>query len=149
MNNDFTINSAVIVSIAATCISVFTTIIITHWVSRKDKERNLDDQLDNILKISIQYPYLESSVFTVSWKPALVKDDEKYQRYDLYAILVFNFLSRYAEYHKYNKRKMEKDLDVRDWVRHHRNYWKDPETPFENADGYAQPFKNLINEYLN
>ena len=78
-------------------------------VVNKHKQReNLDDQLDAILKIAVQYPYLESDAFSVGWKPDFDKDNEKYLRYDVYCDLLFNFLSRVAAHFEYlTKRRLK------------------------------------------
>lgn len=59
MTFDITLTAAAI----ATLISAITSACITLWITKFNKQKNLDDQLDGLLKISIQYPYLESPKF--------------------------------------------------------------------------------------
>lgn len=88
MPTDLTITAAAI----ATLVSSFTTTGITIWISRWNKKKNLDDQLDAILKIAIQYPYLESHEFISTWTANAGANDERFQRYETYGTLLFNFL---------------------------------------------------------
>ena len=76
MTTDITITAAAI----ATLISALTSACMTLWITGTNKKKNLDDQLDAILKIAIQYPYLESAAFALGWKSDFDKNDEKYLR---------------------------------------------------------------------
>jgi hypothetical protein len=141
---DITVTSATI----ATLISIITSGSISLWISSQTKKKSLDDQLDGILKIAIQYPYLEGNTFTLSWKPDFDEDNEKMLRYDAYCVLLFNYLSRVAKHYKFNKQKIEQYIAIKDWVRLHCKYWLNPSTTYENIDSYDKPFVNLINSYL-
>jgi len=144
MTTDITITAAAI----ATLISALTSACMTLWITGTNKKKNLDDQLDAIIKIAIQYPYLESEAFSIGWKPDFDKDDEKYLRYDAYCNLLFNFLSRVAGHYKYNTSKIENYIAIKDWVRLHGNFWKNPTSAYENVDSYDKKFVELMNSYL-
>lgn len=144
MKTDITLTAAAI----ATLISALTSALMTLWLTRTNKKKNIDDQLDAILKIAIQYPYLESEQFCCSWRSDFDKSDEKYLRYDVYCNLLFNFLSRVAEYYSYDRQKIENYITIKDWVRHHGLYWKNPISEYENVDSYDKKFVELINGYL-
>ena len=47
----------------ATLISAITSAIVALLITNSNKKKSLDDQLDGILKIAIQFPYLESRDF--------------------------------------------------------------------------------------
>jgi hypothetical protein len=133
----------------ATIISSGVATIVTLIINKKDSIQNLNDQLDNIIKISIQYPYLESLKFTETWNENKESSDDKYLRYENYCTLVFNYLERLCEHFNYNKRKLNtQSLNIRDWVRAHKQCWKNPSIPYENMESYSEKFKNLINSYL-
>jgi hypothetical protein len=132
----------------AIIISAFTSATVSLWIANSNQRKNLDDQLDGILKIAVQYPYLESRQFTDTWESAFDKNDEKYLRYEVYCTMVFNFLSRLCSYYKFNETKIENHLAVKDWVRIHRKYWKDPTEAYENTDTYDKKFVDLIEKYL-
>jgi len=144
MKTDITITAAAI----ATLISALTSTCVTLWITKTNKKKGLDDQLDGILKIAVQYPYLESVKFTTSWNPELVEDDEKYLRYDVYCTLLFNFLCRVAAYYKYDKTRIENYIATKDWVRLHAKYWLNPTSSYENIDSYDKKFVELIKSYL-
>ena len=141
-------DSNITVAAIATLVSALTSTCVTLWIASSNKKKNLDDQLDAILKIALQYPYLENSHFTSSWKPENSFDDEKYMRYDIYCNLLFNFLSRICDYHKYDKNRIENYITIKDWVRHHGEFWKNPVNRYENVDSYDREFVDLINSYL-
>lgn len=144
MTADITITAAAI----ATLISALTSTIVTLSITRSNKKKNLDDQLDGLLKLAFQYPYLESEPFTSSWRSDFDKEDERYLRYDVYCILLFNFLSRVAAYYNYKVKKIENYIAIKEWIRLHGKYWKDPTSSYENVDGYDKKFVIFVNSYL-
>lgn len=131
--------------------TIFSTIISINYGNKRNKseiKKDLDRQLDEILKIAIQYPYLESQIFANSWAMNKNSQDENYLRYDNYCNLIFNFLSRFCTFYNFDKLKIENHLNVKDWIRVHQQCWKNPSMPYENADGYSDNFKKFINQYL-
>jgi len=137
-----------ITSLHCTLISGLTSSIITMLISNKNKERGLDAQLDEILKIAIKYPYLESENFTSGWKHDFDRNDEKYLRYDVYGTLIFNFLARVSHHCHYNKKKIDQYIAIEDWVKLHSLYWSDPTSIVENIDSYNKEFVQLINSFV-
>lgn len=102
----------------------------------------------NIIKIAIQYPYLESSSFCNKWLENKESDDERYLRYENYCILVFNYLERLCKFHRFNKEKIQQDLNVKAWIRVHKTCWLNPSVPFENADSYDPQFKKIVENFI-
>lgn len=144
MTIDITITAAAI----ATLVSALTSTLVTRWVAGTNKKKSIEDQLDGILKIAIQYPYLESEKFTSNWSGDSEPEDEKYLRYDMYCTLLFNYLARVAEFYSYNTDKIENYIAIKDWVRLHAKYWLNPVSSYENIDSYDKKFVDLINRYL-
>lgn len=140
-----------LISILSTIISALIAAIISIVISRNaNKQSNLkslNDQLDNILKIAIEYPYLEDKVFRDSWNPNLV-NEERYLRYDLYCNLVFNYLERISKFYNYNSKRIEKYLAMKEWIRDHSKCWLNPSKEYENVECYEKEFRELINQYL-
>lgn len=132
----------------ATIISSGTAAFVAIRLNKSNAKKALNDQLDGIIKIAIQYPYLENQLFADTWTANKDSQDEKYLRYDNYCTLIFNFLSRLCEHYKFDKTKIEQHLNVKEWIRLHSQCWKNPSTPFENADGYSERFKAFIDTYL-
>ena len=141
---DITITSATIASL----ISIIISSTISLVIANSNKKKGLDDQLDSLLKIAVQYPYLESQSFTNLWNSSFDQDDERMLRYDVYCILLFNYLSRVASHYKYSSSKIEAYVGIKDWVRLHKKYWEDPTSSYENIDGYDKEFVDLIKRYL-
>lgn len=121
---------------------------ITLDLYRKEKKEKLVDELNNILKIGIEYPYLEVRSFTNNWKDFSNSNDEKYMRYDMYCNLVFNFIHHVCEHFDYNKTQIEGFVDVKTWIRTHKQNWLNPVEENENIDGYDEKFRKLVNSYI-
>jgi hypothetical protein len=138
------IESAAIATIISSAIATLVSLLL----NRRSEKKSLDSQLNEILDISIQYPYLESKVFTENWTSQYNASDEKALRYELYATRVFNYLSLLANFYHYNFKKIEKELAMQSWVRLHRKYWYDPTVPNENIDTYDTSFVNMVNNCL-
>lgn len=132
----------------ATLISAITSVTATLILANRNSMKSLDDQLDAILKIAIQYPYLESRDFTNRWKSSYDRNDEKALRYEVYCTLVFNYMSRISEHYKYKEKKIEEHVAIKSWARIHAKYWRDPTEAYENVDTYDRQFVELIEGYL-
>lgn len=114
---------------------------------------HLDKQMDDILKIAITYPYLETKKFCESWdrtKAEIGDECEKYQRYSVFCNLVFNYLSRLAKYCEYDLECIQtQHINMKEWVRLHQKNWRDPlNDPNENIDSYDEKFVALVNKCL-
>lgn len=144
-NMELTLTTAAI----ATIISAITSATVTLYINRSNKMKYLDDQLDTLLKIALQHPFLENPKFIMTWNEFKNSDKDDYLRYDIYCTLLFNFFSRLAKHFDYNKEKIDNYVAAKDWIRQHKDYWLNPIQPFENADSYDKKFKNLITDYLN
>lgn len=135
--------SAIIAAVISAIVSIFITTLSNNFSQKKD----LDNQLDSILKLAFDHPELETISETKKWKD-VDKTSIESQRYELYATMVFNYLERVCIFYKYKTRKIEKYLDVKSWVRIHKEYWEHPTVEHENQDVYEKKFTNIINEYL-
>lgn len=127
-------------------------LVINKRYREKDKIDSLDNRLDSIIHIGIEYPYLEDVRFTSKWVEMKDSTDEKeydrYQQYDNYCNVVFNFLHSVCEHFGYDKIKIENYIDIKNWVRTHESNWRFPISKFENVDGYDEKFRKLIESYL-
>ncbi len=85
-------------------LSVITAALITAFMSYRinqiNERKELKKQLDEILNIAIEYPYLESESFTQTWLENKDSQKDKYLRYDTYCIRVFNFHLESIGFHK-------------------------------------------------
>lgn len=121
---------------------------LAYRFKRADGKAELEKELDRILEIGIQYPRFEYEPFTSDWVNHRGEDNDIYLRYDIYCNLLFNFLHHVFEYYDGKKEKIENYVDVRTWIRMHRQNWEHPIADNENVDGYDQPFRDFINSYL-
>jgi len=133
---------------ASAIITVIAMIAINKINDKKYIRSNLDNQLKEILKISIEYPYLESKKFTDGWLERKKNEDDEVLRYDLYCTLLFNYLAKLSSFYKYKVHRVEAHVDIKPWVRLHKNYWQHPLSEFDNVDGYKPEFQKLINSFL-
>ena len=144
----FDFDSAVSAAIVSSIVSLLVSLIIKIWQDKTDKLSSLDSQLDSILRIAVEYPYLESVEFTRTWKENVNNLDDKYRRYETYATLVFNYLSRVCEYFHYNEKKINAYIDMKGWVELHHVYWHNPSKLGENEFVYDEKFKKLVHAIL-
>jgi hypothetical protein len=154
--------SAVEISVIVASISAFAAflsalfsainIFMTRSFFVKNKKQELTNELNKIIEISIEYPYVEDRDFAKNWSKykngELVEQKIEYLRYDMFCNRLYNHLHNVAEYYKYNKDKIENFVDIKSWVRIHKLNWQNPTDENENIDGYGQKFKDLINSYL-
>lgn len=132
----------------STLISAITSACVALFIAKSNSMKHLEDQLDGVLKIAIQYPYLESKDFTNTWTSGYDRNDERALRYEVYCTLVFNFMSSVADYFKYDEKKIDDFVALKAWVRIHAKYWKDPTEAYENVDTYDRRFVELVEGYL-
>ena len=121
---------------------------ITLDLYKKEKREKLHEELNRILEIGIEYPYLESAQFTSKWLENRESNDEKYLRYDMYSNLMFNYLHHVCEHFNYDKSLIHDFVDIKTWVRLHKLVWLHPVDENDNIDGYDEKFRNIINSYL-
>jgi len=140
--------ATVISAVAAAVSAIFShkNLKIALSLFEKGKYEKLHDELNKIIEISIEYPYLESKKFTSQWNKD--SDDECYLRYDAYCNRLYNFLARVCEFFEYDKQKIESFVDIKSWIRMHKLNWQNPIDENENIDGYDQMFRNYIKSYL-
>ncbi|WGE67051.1 hypothetical protein NYR77_08680 [Actinobacillus equuli subsp. haemolyticus] len=145
-------DTTMISALISIVITIVTTIVMEGITSNKQKEENLKGQFNEILKISIEHPYLEYKEFCEQWNPDSLSGDnfEKYVRYDNYAVLVFNHLEDVCKFYGYDEEKIKDNhVDIKNWLRLHKQIWKKPlGGEYENIDGYSKEFKNFVEKLI-
>ena len=142
----------VLISIGVATISAIAAAIsawLTYSIAKRSELNDLEKNLDDILKIGIEYPYLESKHFTIRWNEFKETDDERYLRYDMFCNLVFNYIHKVYQHFNGDKSKIENYVDIKNWIRLHEQNWRNPIDPHENIDGYDEQFRTFINSYIN
>lgn len=141
---------ALIAAIAAVVSALFAGVsaYLAYRFKREDGKAELEKELNRILEIGVQYPCFEYAPFTNDWINHRGKDDETYLRYDIYCNMIYNFIHHVYEYYGGDKKKIENYVDVKSWIRMHKQNWQNPTDENENIDGYDEPFRQFINSYL-
>ena len=142
------LSDTVLATIIATVISSLVSVFIALRLKRDSELRELNLQLDSILKIAIEYPYLESYEFTKKWKNNNLNPAEEFRRYEVYATLVFNYLSCVSAFWGYDIKKISTFIDIKGWVKLHQEYWYNPSVLGENEQVYDEKFKEIIHSIL-
>lgn len=130
-------------------------------LSRNQREEELHEKLNEIIKLSLMYPHVEDAVYIETWpeqwrkyhsnekrKELTEEQCKKLLQYDYFADVVFNFLSHLYSFYKKDKNKIDNFVNVKDWVRLHRGHWEMHMDDYENVDSYDKGFKDFINDYL-
>jgi len=138
----------VLVTLISAVISAIVAYIVCILMNKNSNKQLLDSKLDNILNVSIQYPYLESRSFTNTWVENMNSTDEKYIRYDNYCALVYNYFQKVCEYCHYEETKIEEMINLKDWICIHKENWENPLTQFENIKSYPKELRDLLKKYL-
>ena len=64
--------------------------------------------------------------------------------------MIFNYISKIYDFYKFNKKKINKFLDVYGWIKTHSQYWYNNLNHKESVDAYGKKFVNYIyNIYKN
>ena len=120
-------------------------ITISKQYDANEKAR-LNDNLNKLLDISLQYPFVEDNSFIVWWNKHKDSNNDSSLRYQAYCEYVFNFLQNTGEYFNYDKRKIADFVDASDLIIQHKDWWMMPEQ--RNSQSYPDKFKDFVNQYL-
>lgn len=135
--------STVISTIIASMIGMGTALYVNKKSDSRIQEQSFNSQLDHLIDISIEYPYLEEDGFCSNWTNNPI--DEKYMRYDNYCCYVFNLLERIYVYFNGDKIKMGKVVYFEEYIhRHQKWFMSEP----ENSGGYSAEFNNFVKTFL-
>jgi len=135
----------IVSALLSTIISAVISYRIANNKNVKSEEARLNEQILELNKIVIKYPYLEDDDFCKTWPDNRYSKEEKYLRYDSYCCIVFNLLEQIYKLYKGNEDKMENFFYVKELIRRHKYWWI---STFENIDGYNSNFreyaKNIV-----
>jgi len=144
-------DSAAIATIVATVISIivstFVSTLLQNRKTIKEEMARLRQDIKDLLKISIEYPYLEDNTFCNSWSSAN-KNDEKVQRYDNYCCIVFNLISQIYKLFEGDESKIDDFFATKEMIVRHKKWWKSPSGFLENLNGYSSDFRSYVESKL-
>ena len=121
------------------------------WISGTIKTRGqqriaIDNVVQKLIELSMQYPHLERDSYCASWKKDGVEDDDK-SRYENYCCLVFNTIEHAWElswpwaFKSLRHRSVKKIVQVEEPIWRHRLWW---DGDGENVDGYSPGFRAYV-----
>jgi hypothetical protein len=111
----------------------------------------LNQDLDRIVEYTIKYPYFEDESYTHNqYRYGIVssvpEEKEKALRYDLFAIMNFNFVEDLFKYFDGNEEEMSNVANYTELVESHAEYWK-YRIVEQREQGYTL-IKPLVNRIL-
>jgi len=122
-------------------------------------ENTINDRLFKIQDIAFQNPFLENKQFISGWDDFIKKyrnnsqvdfNNEKikqYLQYEQYCEMIFNLISDTYSYSK-SETKMLDLIDFKNWVRVHKNWWKNPLEEHSNHDVYNKKLTEIIDNWI-
>lgn len=101
----------------------------------------LDDNLNKILDVSLQYPYVNDSVFISRWNLNKDSNSDSALRYNSYCEYTFDCLDNVADYFDYNLTKVNNYVDANDLIIQQKGWWDEK----ENQRSYSPEFVAMVN----
>jgi len=139
-------------TLVSALISGLVAFLVCQWqvskVKQSSEEARLNEQLFNILKTQIEYPYLEHIQFANAWTREKAMESLDHQRYDSYCCMLFNFMWQIYELYDGDRSKIEGFFAVAEEVKIHKIWWQNPINPRDNIDGYDEKFRIYINSVI-
>ena len=111
-----------------------------------NEKGRLNDSLNKLLDVNLQYPFVEDNSFIARWNKNRGSNSDSSLRYQAYCEYVFNFLQNTCEYFNYDKRKIADFVDINDLLAQHKDWWLMPEQ--KDSQSYPEKFKLLVNQYI-
>ncbi len=124
--------------------SVLATAVLFYLGNRIQAKAKLDDALNNLLNIGIQYPKLEREAFIKSITD--YESDDEAMRYHLYCIAWFNYLHQLYKYHCGKVDKIHADFNCSEVVNTHKTWWKNNYN--EHFNSYKTEFITFIQSQI-
>lgn len=119
-------------------------------------ENSLNERLFQIQKLAFDYPFVEDKKFISSWDEGAegyrngklgIKDTEKILRYEQYCEMIFNLISDNYSY-KSTEEYLQKNIDFKNWVRTHKNWWVNPLETHSNHDTHDDSLTKIIDGWI-
>ncbi len=138
------VSATVIATVVASIIGAASGVFVGLYSLRDQRKQKLVAQVDRVVDLGIEYPYLENDEFCRNW-PADEINDEKYMRYDNYCCQVFNLLERIWQFSKGQPDSMRDFIYFEELIFRHKKWWF---SEIENREGYEKGFLFFVKSYL-
>jgi hypothetical protein len=140
------ISREILTSIITSVITTITVTALGYYTFSKqfnaDEKFRLNQNLNKLLDITLQYPFLEDSAFVAWWDKNKNSNNDSSLRYQTYCEYVFNFVDDVCDYYNYDRKEIDKFIDMDDLIVLHKSWWKLPEV--QNTQSYDKRFKDLV-----
>lgn len=110
-----------------------------YRISWKERARDIRRQNSELIRLAMQYPYLESESYLKTWSRA--SQDEDAIRYGLYCTEIFNMIEDLFRLCRGDKKRMNNILYFQEYINDHKGWWIS-ETPI--TSGYDEDFSEFI-----
>lgn len=134
--------------------------IITNFILKKiDNKNMLINELHNLMKYSMDYPFLENDYFTKQYNNIAnlyrnnnevyncnIEIINRYIQYEIYCEMIFNYINKIYIYYNKKEHKISNFLDVYNWIKRHKQYWFDKINYKESKIGYGGEFVYFIDK---
>lgn len=109
------------------------------------EKARLNDNMNKLLDVDLQYPFLEDSVYIAHWAANKNAHNDSALRYQTYCTYLFNTLEDVCEYYHYSKIRIDRYMDVSDLIEMHKAWW-DAYTR-QNTASYGPEFVSFVSQY--
>lgn len=142
------IDSKITTPAIATLISATVAYIISKRTNKRADKASLDNRYNEIMKINLTTPYFEDASFSQNWKLHKNNGNERNNFYHYYCKLLFKFLEAYCIYYNFNKKKIENNIDIKEWVNNHKQWWTEPYFNNPIPKRYSKKFIKYIDSIM-
>lgn len=135
----------------AALIGTLVPLVVLRFTHYEAARAQLQRDLIEINRLSLEYPYLENPQFIGKYakaSPGKRSQQEKFIRYDSYCSIWFNHIESLAAFNNYNTKKIERFLNIGEVIRAHSAWWQVPENRKEIELAYNQKFRQIVQKYL-
>jgi len=130
-------------ALLAVVISAIVSWGVTRSQLRSANQQALERQVDELLQIILQYPYLDSDTFVTRWHRGEGTFDER-ERYATFCCFAFNLLFRVWKFHKGDRAKIDETILAREIVHRHKRWWLGD---VDNTLAYSKAFCAYVNSF--
>ena len=121
--------AAVVATLLVGVVTILTYFRIARITNHSLMFNKLNSDLDRIVEYTIQYPYFEDEEYTrKQYRLDIVSADKEKKkdalRYELFAIMNFNFVEDLFKFFKGNDKKMRDMAHYTELIESHGEYWK-------------------------
>jgi hypothetical protein len=141
--------ASLISGLFATMLSVIVTVVINIFFHRRYEEKSFYETRMKLNEIMLNEPFLRTDDILKEFLTGDTKQDYIIlKKYDLFCMMIFNYLKSLCDSYGYNKKKIfikkynfEQNLDS------YKEWWKNNKA--KNIERYQEKFVKFIDDYYN